>query len=173
MKLSSCVHRNCPCFGWFALNYAKCQWEINKRREWQSLVLSDQVLLDSPHVEGVIFSIRFTYLKMVHRITYLKVDGTQDFCFSIMSQNTMRAQAKHSRGEQLQCTAQSHHQCGSQPLSNAIPATTLGIPGLAKCKCVNWSWLKLITRFEILSADYGFVVFILGWAMYNTPHWPG
>lgn len=34
----------------------------------QSPLLSDQVLLDIPHVEGVMFNIKFTYLRTIEVI---------------------------------------------------------------------------------------------------------
>lgn len=51
-------------------NGKKCIFEV-VLGNCQSPILSDQVISDIPHVECIIFNIKFTYLKIV--------DVTQDF----------------------------------------------------------------------------------------------
>lgn len=65
IKIRVAIHRKCLCCGLFALNRAKCKWETKERRGGRSPVLFDQILLDIPHVQGVIFNIRFTHLRIV------------------------------------------------------------------------------------------------------------
>jgi len=45
-------------------SYSECLWCLQTAC-CQSPILSDQVLVDLPCMEGIVFSIRFTYLKIV------------------------------------------------------------------------------------------------------------
>lgn len=85
IKLSSCNTQK-MCMLWIICKLCKMPLG-NKNRECQSLVLSDQVLLDIVNVESVMFNIRFICLKIGA--------GMWDFRFSIMTQNTMRTQYRY------------------------------------------------------------------------------
>lgn len=53
-----------PQVDWRTENFCSF-WEKNiPVLSYQSPILPDQVLLDTPHMEGIIFIIKFTYLKI-------------------------------------------------------------------------------------------------------------
>lgn len=107
IKLSSCNTQKTSML-WIICKLCKMPLG-NKTRECQSLVLSDQVLLDIVNVESVMFNIRFICLKIGA--------GMWDFRFSIMTQNTMRTQYRYKSNiaKESNCSAQLSHSTSVVP----------------------------------------------------------
>lgn len=82
----------------------------------QNPVLSDQVLLDAPLVEGVMFNILFVYVRTD--------DVTQDFWFGSVIQNILKTQCKGNLhlGKFTNCNTQFSHNTSVIPITSLWPA---------------------------------------------------
>lgn len=131
----------------------------------ESPTLPDQVLWDTPCMEGVMFNIKFTYLKII--------DVTHDSWISKMLQNILKTQQK------LKWHLATYRKCNTwfNHNTNAIPITglykmltvTTFVSPVTRKEHVGWSQLKPIGVFEILLLVVQFLYSMLGWAMYSLP----
>lgn len=140
------------------------------RRSCQSPVHSDQVLLDIPSVEGVMFSIIFTYMEIL--------DATRDFWFSGAIQNTLKSSANvHYTWQSIAMAVD-----GLIAIPVWFPLLVSTISSLLQHwassitgkEHAGWSQLKPIAVFKIVSLVVQFLYSVLGWTVCSLPPcWSG